>query len=66
MTGRYAILIHMTDLIHQIIEIAKSIAHVFDASIIGPLTVIIKSIAVLFVKVLELAIMAAKWIIAKI
>lgn len=56
----------MTDLIHQIIEIAKSIAHVFELSIWPPLVMIGKSIGILFTKVLELVIMTVKWIIAKI
>lgn len=56
----------MTDLIHQIIEIGKDIVHVFNASILGPLTVIFKSIGLLFVKVLELTILAVKWIIAQV
>lgn len=58
--------IHMTDLINQIIDIAKNIAHVFDTSIWPLLVVLFKNIGALFVKVLELAIMAVKWIAAKV
>jgi hypothetical protein len=56
----------MTDLIHQIVEIAKSIAHIFDANLLEPLTQLAKGIGNLFVKVLELAVMIVKWIFAKI
>lgn len=56
----------MTELINQIIDIAKNIAHIFTASILDPLILIFKSIGTLFVKVLELAIMAVKWIVAQV
>jgi hypothetical protein len=57
---------YMTDLIHQIIEMAKNIAHMFDTTLLAPLTVMAKSIGVLLGKILELIIMAIEWIIAKI
>lgn len=56
----------MTDLIHQIIDIIKNIASIFQSGILGPLVTIVKSIGLLFVKVLELAIMVVKWIVAQI
>ena len=56
----------MTDLIHQILDIAKGIAHIFSISILGPLTLIIKSIGTLFVKILELIVLVIKWGIAKL
>jgi len=56
----------MLELFNQIIDIAKNIGHVFDTSIWPPLVVLLKSIGMLFVKVLELSIMAVKWIIAKV
>ena len=58
--------IYMLELFNQIIDIAKNITHVFDASIWPPLVVLLKSIGMLFVKVLELSIMAVKWIVSKI
>jgi len=58
--------IHMLELFNQIIDIAKNIGHVFDTSIWPPLVVLLKSIGMLFVKVLELSIMAVKWIVAKV
>jgi hypothetical protein len=56
----------MTDLIQQIIEIAKNIVHIFDSSILAPLTTLINAIGVLLVKLLELAIMVTKWVFTKI
>lgn len=56
----------MTELVHQIIDIAKNILHIFESGILGPLVTIVKSIGLLFVKVLELAIMVVKWIVAQI
>ena len=56
----------MTDIIHQIIEIAKQIAAVFSTSILGPLMVIAKAIGLLFVKILELSIAAIKWVLTKV
>ncbi len=56
----------MIDLIHQIIDIAKNVAQIFDSSVLGPLTELARAIGHLLAKVLELAIMVAKWIIAKI
>ncbi|EKD24039.1 MAG: hypothetical protein ACD_81C00126G0022 [uncultured bacterium] len=55
----------MTELLNQIIDIAKSIAHVFDASIWPPLVTIVKSIGHLFVKILELSIMVVQWLLDK-
>lgn len=55
----------MLDLIHQIIEMAKSIAHMFNSSLLVPLTVMAKSIGLLFVKILELIVMAFKWAVTK-
>ena len=56
----------MTDIIHQIIELAKQIAAIFSTSILGPLIMIAKFIGLLFVKILELSIVAVKWLLAKI
>lgn len=56
----------MTDIINQIVEIGKSILLVFDTSIWPPLVEISKSIGDLFVKVLELAVLAVKWLVAKV
>ena len=54
----------MVDLIHQILDIAKNIAHTFDTTVWPPLMALFKSIGTLFVKILELGIMAFKWLIA--
>jgi len=58
--------IHMTELFHQIIDIAKSIGSIFTDGILPPLVAIFKGIGTLFVKILELTIMAVRWIIAKV
>lgn len=55
----------MADLIHQIIDIVKNIVHMFDTTLLAPLTEIGKSVGMLLVKVLELAIMGVKWVVAK-
>ncbi|AKM78385.1 MAG: hypothetical protein UY31_C0008G0018 [Candidatus Wolfebacteria bacterium GW2011_GWE1_48_7] len=56
----------MTDLINQIFDIAKGIARVVETSLIGPLTMIFKSLGLLFVKVFELGLMAVKWLMAQL
>lgn len=57
---------HMAELIAQILDIAKGIAHVFNTGIWPALIAIVKGIGTLFVRVLELTILAAKWIITKV
>ena len=53
----------MTDLINQIFDIANGVV---ETSLIGPLTMIFKSLGLLFVKVFELGLMAVKWLMAQL